>query len=152
MGKEFINFFLECTFFISFNLFPLTVYAQTHTWTHLDPSGSYISRHYSHSAVYDEINDKMIVFGGTVGVQYPAPSNSVWVLSSAIGTTGTPNWTSLSPAGTAPFSRSSHTVVYDSTTNTMIVFGGNGSSGSLNDVWVLTNANGLGGVPRFDGT
>ena len=39
--------------------------------------------------------------------------------------------------------------VDDSTSNRMIVFSGVASSGIFNDVWVLTNANGLGGTPSW---
>src|SRR5262249_32873061 len=43
---------------------------------------------------------------------------------------------------------SSHTAVFDGTTNGMIVFGGRiFPTGATNDLWVLSNANGLGGTP-----
>jgi hypothetical protein len=87
----------------------------------------------------------MIVFGGLVeGVGW---TNDVWVLENANGLGGTPHWTQLAPTGTPPSVRDKHTAVYNSDTNRMIVFGGvtyeAGSWQLLNDVWVLTDANGI---------
>jgi hypothetical protein len=101
----------------------------------------------SHSAVYDSVNNRMIVFGGEV-FSSGAILNDVWVLSNANGLGGTPTWTQLSPSGSAPPARSLHTAVYDSVNNIMTVFGGFSSSGqTLFDTWVLSHANGLGGTP-----
>ena len=61
-------------------------------------------------------------------------------------------WTQLSPSGTPPVARGLHgtTGVYDPASNRMIVFGGrDGSGNNLNDVWVLTNANGVGGTSQW---
>ncbi|HXF26242.1 MAG TPA: kelch repeat-containing protein [Bryobacteraceae bacterium] len=102
-----------------------------------------------HSAVYDSINKRMIVFGGCGGGCLPA-LNDVWVLANADGTTGTPTWTQLSPFGTPPAPRVGHAAVYDPDTNSMIVFAGQnggGVGGTYSDTWILSNANGLGGTP-----
>ena len=61
-------------------------------------------------------------------------------------------WTQLSPTGGPPAVRSYPTSVYDPGSNRMIIYGG--SSGShagsqVGDVWVLENANGQGGTPRW---
>jgi hypothetical protein len=91
----------------------------------------------------------MIVFGGnncfTQGAQF---YNDVWILTNANGLGGTPAWTQLSPSGGPPAARENHTAVYDPASNRMIIFGG-GSTSGLNDVWVLANANGLGGTPTW---
>ena len=47
------------------------------------------------------------------------------------------------------FGRVSHSAVYDAANNRMIVFGGAAADGQFNDVWVLMNANGLGGTPTW---
>src|SRR5271170_2158174 len=61
-----------------------------------------------------------------------------------------PSWTQLSPSGTPPVARGGTTGVYDPTSNRMIVFGGLDAGGNnLNDVWALTNANGLGGASQW---
>jgi Galactose oxidase, central domain/Kelch motif len=106
-----------------------------------------------HSAVLDSVNNRMIVFGGFEGFADPV-DNDVWVLENANGIGGTPTWTKLSPSGTPPPARSNHTAVYNPNSNRMIVFGGNnGGFGfnkvEFNDVWVLENANGLGGTPTW---
>src|SRR5437588_1390780 len=61
-------------------------------------------------------------------------------------------WTQLSPSGTPPSPRGFHgaSAVYDPSSNRMIVFGGRESNqNNTNDVWLLTNANGLGGTPAW---
>ena len=121
-------------------------------WTNLIPNGAAGSPPGRHNAtaVYDSINNRMTVFGGCLGGCLPV-DNAVWVLSNANGQGGTPTWQQLSPAGSPP-PRQSHTAVYDSSTNSMIVFGGQnggGVCGGYNDVWVLSNANGLGGTPAW---
>ena len=39
--------------------------------------------------------------------------------------------------------------MYDPVHNLMTVFGGNNSTSVLRDIWVLSNANGLGGTPTW---
>jgi hypothetical protein len=117
------------------------------TWSELNLSYPVPPPRIFHSAVYDQTNDRMIVFGGCADVYCFDPLNDTWVLTNAIGLGGTPAWTQLSPSGNLPSPRSFHNAVYDATNNRMIVYGGVGISGDVYDVWVLTNANGLGGTP-----
>jgi uncharacterized protein (TIGR03437 family) len=121
-------------------------------WTQLTPSGLLPTARHGHSAVYDSTNSRMMVFGGATGGASTC-ANDVWVLSNANGGNGTPAWSQLSPTGTAPAPRSLHSAVYDPTTNSMIVFGGSNclTNGSqlYNDVWILSNANGMGGTPAW---
>jgi hypothetical protein len=104
---------------------------------------------YAHSAVYDQTNNRMIVFGGCVDPACLLPLNDTWVLTNANGNTGTPVWTQLFPGGTAPGPRGFHEAVYDAVNNRMIVFGGENPNQSLTDVWALTNANGMSGSPAW---
>jgi hypothetical protein len=83
--------------------------------------------------------------GGVIAARY----NDVWVLTYANGVGGTPAWTQLSPVGTPPSARLNHRTVYDPASNRLIVFGGSDATGTLNEVWVLTHANGLGGTPTW---
>jgi hypothetical protein len=102
-----------------------------------------------HSAVLDTVNNRMIIFGGFEGYALPV-ENDVWVLENANGIGGTPTWVQLNPAGSLPPARSNHSAVYNPTTNRMIIFGGNnGANTEFSDVWVLENANGLGGIPTW---
>src|SRR5262249_5332902 len=117
------------------------------TWTALNPTGTPPSPRIQHSAVYDAANNRMIVFGGGLGSTSPC-ANDVWVLTDANGKSGVPAWVQLSPSGSSPAPRGHHGAVYDPNTNSMIVYGGhNCFSTDFSDVWVLSNANGLGGTP-----
>jgi hypothetical protein len=124
------------------------------SWTPLNANGAPggPSARDSHTAVYDSANNRMIVFGGLEFSYAGTESffNDVWVLSNANGQ-GIPVWTQLSPSGTPPAPRCCQTAVYDAANNRMIVFGGLGSDGEqlFSDLWVLTNANGLGGTPAW---
>ena len=122
----------------------------TPEWIELSPTGTLPAPRKGQSTVYDASNNRMIVFGGCP-LSCGAPLNDVWVLTNANGLGGTPAWEELSPTGGPPAARANQTAVYDPTTNTMIIFGGqNGSTATpptFSDVWVLSNANGLGGTP-----
>ena len=106
-----------------------------------------------HTAVYDSTNNRMMLFGGCTGGTIETGCltvlNDVWVRSGANGQAGTPVWTQLSPTGTPPPPRYTHTAVYDAANNRMIIFAGYDLTQSFNDVWVLSNANGLGGTPAW---
>jgi hypothetical protein len=93
-------------------------------------------------AIYDETNQRMIVFGG-YDVSF-FDNNSVQALSLS----GTPAWSELLPADTSPATpapRMGHTLVYDSANQRMILFGGNGMDVELNDLWSLN----LSGTPSW---
>ena len=92
------------------------------------------------SAVYNAALNAAVFFGGLLS---GGLSNETWKLSNANGVSGIPAWAQVLPAGTLPPARVQHTVVYDANADRMIVFGGVTSSGALNDVWVLTDANGI---------
>ncbi|HEY5871338.1 MAG TPA: Ig domain-containing protein, partial [Candidatus Tectomicrobia bacterium] len=64
---------------------------------------------------------------------------------------GSPQWLALSTAGTPPPQRGEVAPgVYDPLSNRLIVFGGLTTHNALlGDVWVLSNANGLGGTPTW---
>ncbi|HWY19623.1 MAG TPA: kelch repeat-containing protein [Candidatus Acidoferrum sp.] len=127
----------------------------TSVWSQLSPAapnGTPPPRSF-HSAVYDAANNRMIVFGGGqfAGGLFDPLFNDVWVLTDANGIGNTPTWIPISPSGTAPVPREGHGATFDAANNRMIVFGGgnNGIMDVPNDLWVLTNANGLGGTPAW---
>jgi hypothetical protein len=116
-------------------------------WASVKPIGTPPSARLSHSAVYDPASNRMIIFAGGLGHTSPC-ENDVWVLTNANGNGGIPEWIQLNPSGSAPAARLRHSAVYDSNTNTMIVFGGNDCFSTIfGDVWLLSNANGVGGTP-----
>jgi len=112
------------------------------SWMQLFPTGNLppVLTDYQQQ-VYDPINNVMIVYDSTAGV---------WTLSHANGLGGAPQWKQLNvPAGAGPQARGGFTAVYNPGSNRMIVFGGSDGTTDYNDIWVLTNANGLSGLPSW---
>ena len=103
------------------------------------------------SAVYDSATNQMIVFGGQNG-SLGTSSGDLYILKNANGSGGSPVWSKIVVSGAVPPARQNHQAVYDPVSNRMIVVGGLQFNGTrlalLNDVWVLTNANGSGPLPR----
>lgn len=120
-------------------------------WIELNPGGTLPAARMGHSAVYDAASNRMIVFGGSTCFSEETPTfyNDAWILSNANGLSGTPTWTEVTFTGAVPPARVNHTAVYDPASNTMIIFGGENETGELNDVWVLSNANGVTGTPTW---
>lgn len=120
-------------------------------WTQLTPTGTPPTPRWGSSAnAYDEINDRLILFGGLEADNTHLAD--VWVLANASGAAGAPTWIHLSPTGTPPSPRFAAGIIYDSTANRLLVHGGcPGNCGSESGVgtWILTNANGLGGTPEW---
>jgi len=121
----------------------------TPVWTQLAPTGIGPAERENSSAIYDSANNILTIYGGDAGGN---GLSDVWTLANANGQGGTPQWTQLAPTGTAPAARTGQSAVYDTANNRMIIFGGINSvtgSGYMNDTWILTNANGLGGTPSW---
>lgn len=108
-------------------------------WSALPAAGTSPSPRMDHTAVFDPVGNRMLVFGGAD--EAGALLDELWELSLS----GTPTWTQLSPSGTPPSARSNHTAIYDPQGQRMILFGGRGTSGDFNDVWVLA----LTGAPAW---
>lgn len=123
-------------------------------WIQLNPAGGPPPSRGNHFGVYDPTSNRMMIFGGCGGGCFPI-LNDVWVLTNANGLGGMPTWIQLSPAGGLPTPRQGGAAGYDPATNRMIIFGGQDGSGSVfpsdtfPEVWVLSNANGLGGTPAW---
>ncbi|HET9327540.1 MAG TPA: kelch repeat-containing protein [Candidatus Eisenbacteria bacterium] len=116
------------------NAYELTL-SGTPTWNGIEVAGDYSppDRAWS-SAIYDPVNDRMVLFGGQHMCGASA-ANDVWALSLS----GTPTWTQMTPTGTPPPGRSGHTAVYDVPRNRMLVYGGyDGNGNTLGDVYALT--------------
>lgn len=111
----------------------------TPTWTLLTPAGSPPPARTEHTAIYDPVRDRMIVYGGFSGT---TPRSDVWALSLS----GPPAWAPLSPVGGNPYARGKHTAVYDQGRDRMIVFSGSRNSPNYSaDVWELS----LGATPSW---
>ncbi len=124
-----------------------TVYSNL-SFRQLAPTGAPPAARFGQVATYDATSNRMTTMGGATGGAGTCLKD-VWTLQNANGQ-GTPQWTNATPRGNAPSARQYHTAVYDSNANSMIVFGGsNCNSGYMNDVWILSFANGVGGTPAW---
>jgi hypothetical protein len=117
----------------------------TPTWTQLLPSGTLPVARANNSTTYDPTTNSITIFGGEQISQQPL--GDTWALSNANGLAGTPAWTQLSPSLYFPAARDFHTGVYDPSTNNLTIFGGGiitseAPATFLNDVWILSQANG----------
>jgi hypothetical protein len=124
--------------------------AQAQSWVQIQPQGTPPAGRFNNTAVYDSVSQRLIVFGGFDSSTCCEAANDVWVLTNASRRGGTRLWINLIPnnAPGSPPPLAAASAVYDSRTNRMILFGGaeTGKSSS-GDVWILQNANGLGGAP-----
>ena len=104
-------------------------------WTQLTPSGTPPSARSGHSAIYDPIGKRVIVFGGDDGTS-PLPT-AVHALRLD---TNPASWSTLAVSGTPPPGRLYHGAVYvpDPSNPRMVIYGGNDLSTSMADVWQLT--------------
>jgi hypothetical protein len=114
----------------------------TPTWIKLQPTGTPPRSNAGETVVYDQLRDRLIVYGGCFANCSP-PLADVFVLTRANGLGGTPAW---SQVAVPPQPRVQHTSVYDLIFNRMITFGGHLAffGTDQNDTRVLTNANGVG--------
>ena len=127
----------------------VTATSQDESFTQLLPTGTLPAGRYGHVATYDSVTNRMTIFGGAEGAPSPC-GNDVWILEGANGSTGSSSWSQQTPSGTPPAARVYAAGAYDSTSDSMIVFGGNNcSTGYFNDVWVLSSANGEAGSPAW---
>ena len=94
-------------------------------WSAVSTTGNAPAPRWGHSAIYDSLRDRMIIFGGLFADDISETwFDDVWALSFANNT-----WTELTPLASAgPSGRRAHTAVYDAERDQMIVFGGITSS------------------------
>ena len=109
-------------------------------WLPLPTAGTAPSSRRGHSAVYDPVRDRMLVFGGVRGLNDSQLLNEVWELS----LTDPPTWQQIFPEGTPPSPRFINAYAYDPVADRLIVVGGY-DGGFRNDTWALS----LSGVPSW---
>jgi N-acetylneuraminic acid mutarotase len=99
------------------------------TWKQINPSTAASPQpRRNATAVYDQIGNRMIIFGGQSST---GNLNDVWAFDFT-----TSEWLELSPAETAPSPRFGHNAVYDLRSRRMIIWSGQGV-GFFNDVWAF---------------
>lgn len=86
---------------------------------------------------YDAARQRVVLFGGSV-VPNAGGVNDVWEWD------GVGDWTlarsTAPPSVTQPHGRLKATLAFDETQNLMLMFGGSGSGGDLNDLWAWDGA------------
>lgn len=102
-----------------------------YSWTPIQAAGTPPTARWGHTAVYDPVRDRMIVFGGAG----PSKHGDLWELTLSPA----PAWHPLAAAGVPPAARSEHTAIYDPAGDRMLVFGGVSANYSA-DVWELSLA------------
>jgi N-acetylneuraminic acid mutarotase len=99
----------------------------SNTWTQLTPTSSPSAR-YGSSMVFDPSSGQIILFGGSYN---GSNLDDTWSFDITANT-----WTELTPAS-PPSARYGSSMVVDASSGQIILFGGNGSSGLLNDTWAF---------------
>jgi hypothetical protein len=117
-------------------------------WTELAPTGTAPAPDTTPVlAGYDPASNRAVV------ITHHGRGNpdQAWVVVGANGMAGTPAWEQLAVGGTPPVATGSESATYDPTSNRLIVYGGCtwSCSPAREGVFVLTNANGLGGSPAW---
>jgi N-acetylneuraminic acid mutarotase len=103
------------------------------TWTELKPSGGLPAARWAHAIAYDPVTRKVIMFGGRAE---SGPSlNDTWVYDPVANT-----WTEAKPTGPLPLPRRGAAMACDPATRKVIMFGGNGDAGALDDTWAYDSA------------
>jgi hypothetical protein len=111
------------------------------SWSELSPLGTRPAFREMHTAVFDPVGERMVVYAGHCYVY----RTDVWTLSLA----GTPTWIQIAPGGGWPVGRARASAVYDPAAHRMLVYGGYSQSGSTetayDELWSLS----LGVSPRW---
>jgi hypothetical protein len=97
----------------------------TKKWTNMKPLTAPQNRAVP-SMVYDNIHDKIILFGGW---NDSYAFNDTWIYDLS-----TNNWTEMNPK-IAPSIRADYTMAFDSSDGVVVLFGGQGNVLLLNDTW-----------------
>jgi hypothetical protein len=95
---------------------------EANSWTELAPSGTLPAPRYAgRGMVYDPAIDRVILFGG---YGEDGPLKDTWAYDAQANA-----WTNLEPGGSVPAARYGHSMVYDSATETVILYGGRDEDG-----------------------
>jgi hypothetical protein len=113
----------------------------TNHWTLLLPGSApnAPSARYGHSAIFDSLYNRIIVFAGQDGSNPPPPATSyrqdVYILTLGI----TPSWSPATVTGPVPSPRRDHTAIYDAANQQMVIYGGkDGGPVPMSDAVILS--------------
>ncbi|MFQ5456480.1 MAG: Kelch repeat-containing protein, partial [Nitrospirota bacterium] len=96
------------------------------TWSEINPTTSPPASS-GHTLAYDNKNNVVVMFGGK---NVSGRLNDTWIYDISTG-----KWSSPNPSNPPPH-RSSHSMVYDSENEVIVLFGGIDANGELNDTWI----------------
>lgn len=91
-------------------------FAPTLEWVEIVASNPPVGRAF-HAAVYDSQRDRMLMCGGDSAL---TAFDDLWSLPLS----GQPDWIQLTPSGTGPGPILGHALIYDSTADALVVYGG----------------------------
>jgi N-acetylneuraminic acid mutarotase len=100
-------------------------------WAQLRRTGGPRPARDGYTAVWDTANAQLLVFGGFGR----SLLDELWAYRPARD-----RWLRLRPSGESPPARHSHTAVWDAASAQMLVFGGKGDDGDLDDLWAYRPA------------
>lgn len=99
------------------------------TWSVIEATGD-VALRAGHTAIYDPVRDRMVVFGGAAG------DAGAWALDLA----GAPAWSEIAVVGERPVSREAHVAIYDDDGDRMVMFGGYVNGVLPDTTWSLSLA------------
>lgn len=130
-----------------------TALGDTWEWIGFDPAnpippyrgnwtqrGTGPSARYGHAMAWDGLHAAGILFGGRSTTTH---NNETWALT--VNAAGTTTWTQRNPTVRPP-ARSGHALVYDSTRQVIVLFGGTDGTNLLADTWEYDGTN---WAPKF---
>ena len=101
----------------------------TNTWQNLSPAGTRPLKRCLHHAVYDERNGQMLLYGGCASGFGPCPLDDLWSFDLSAN-----RWTQRTGTPQPP-PRQWYGLAFDGLPQRLILFGGLGNGGALDDTW-----------------
>lgn len=101
----------------------------TNAWRNLTPDGTRPLRRCLHHAVYDPVNNRMLLYGGCASGFGPCPLGDLWSFDLTAN-----RWTELT-GQIQPLPRQHYGMSFDTVRSRLILFGGSGDE-LFNDTWL----------------
>jgi uncharacterized protein (TIGR03437 family) len=101
---------------------------EQHAWTEIRVSGSLPPARFGHTAVFDPVRRRLIIFGGQAGTFF----SDVWAFEIASG-----SWQQLSPDDAGPSRRYGHSAIYATARDRMVISHGFTDAGRFDDTWAF---------------
>lgn len=109
---------------------------RTNSWRNISPSSGRPLRRCLHHAVHDGAST-MFLYGGCASGFGPCPLGDLWAFDLS-----TNRWTEVAAGAPLPPARQHYGVTFDESRRRLVLFGGSGGRGSLNDTWEFDPAAG----------